>query len=844
MAATAGPAPATVAGRRLPATVPGCVSTDLLAAGLLPDPYVGANEGRHSWVGRTNWRYETSFDTAVPAPGERVDLVFEGLDTVATIKLNDRVIGTVANMHRSYRFDLRALLREGANLLVVDFEAPVDAAERLSQELGPRPHTNGHPFNAIRKMACNFGWDWGPELVMAGIWRPAYLERWRVARLASVRPLVQVDLPEGAAVGAGEPRWADASSPTKGHVTVEFHVDIEWAEHDANNDANDGANDEANDGADLPVRAEVAGQVAVAPVRAGENKAVVRLEIPEADLWWPAGYGTQPLYEAKVALELPNGEALDRCTRRLGFRTVALDTAPDERGSRLGFVVNGRAVQVRGANWIPDDCFPSRLDRTRYQKRVEDARGSNCNLLRVWGGGIYESEDFYDAADEVGLLVWQDFCLACAAYAEEDPLRAEIEAEAREAVTRLSAHPSLAVWSGCNENIWGYEDWGWKEPLGGKTWGAGYYFDIFPSTVAELDPTRPYMAGSPWSFGHEAHPNDPRFGSVHVWDVWNQKDYSAYRDWRPQFVAEFGFQGPPAWSTLVRALGDAHLSKDDPVLEVHEKATDGVAKLDRWLALHFPQPEAFDDWHWATSLIQARAVTLAVEHWRSLSPRCRGTIVWQLNDCWPVLSWAAVDGDGRKKPLWYALREAYRDKLLTVQPGGSEGELVAVAVNDSAEPWSLDLYVARQSFGGGLLAKSTASVKAAPGQSVAVLLDPEVALAGDPSGEVLVVAAENDRALWFYEEDKDLALPAPALTARAERAPGGWDVVVEAATLQRDVALLADRAHPDASADNMLFTLLPGESRRVHVSCPTALDPDRLMSPDVLRSANQLVRPG
>ena len=356
------------------------------------------------------------------------------------------------------------------------------------------------------------------------------------------------------------------------------------------------------------------------------------------------------------------------------------------------------------------------------------------------------------------------------------------------------------------------------------------------------------MAGSPWSFGHDAHPNDPRYGSVHVWDVWNGKDYTGYRDWQPQFVAEFGFQGPPAWATLVRALDGSPLDKASPVVAAHEKQREGIERLDRWVARHFREPESFEDWHWATSLNQARAVGFGVEHWRSLSPICRGTVLWQLNDCWPVMSWAIVDGDGIRKPVWYALRRAYSDLLLTIQPGGTQAasaddgsvDLAAVAVNDSTEPWRFDLEVTRRDFYGSVLATSSSSVLARPGERARVVLGPE-ALPGDPTREVLVAEGGGHRALWFYRDDKDLDLPEPALDARVEPAPGGYDVVVTATTLQRDVAVLADRADPSATSDEMLFTLLPGESQRVRVTSSRPLQPAQLLEPGVICSANQLV---
>jgi beta-mannosidase len=652
VAALEGPVPQNLRGRRIPASVPGCVTTDLLDAGLVPDPYIDENEGLLAWVGRTGWSFQTTFQAAALGGDERGDLVCEGLDTVATVRLNGAVIGTTANMHRSYRFDARPALVAGANRLEVEFKAPVDAAEQMSDAIGPRPNNGKHPFNAIRKMACNYGWDWGPDLPTAGIWRPIGLHTWRQARIASVRPLVSITVPPAGAAAGPDVPWADDSSPRTADAVVEFHVELEWAGQ-----------------GDVPVRvvATVAGVTVTATAGPGETSFVLRAPVTGVELWWPAGYGGQRLYDAAVYLDpddvdtVPAPSGLGRWHGRIGFRSVALDIEPDARGKRFGMVINGRTILVRGANWIPDDCFPSRVGQSRYRRQLERARAANCNLLRVWGGGIYESERFYEVADELGLLIWQDFLLACAAYAEEEPLRSEFEAEAREAVTRLSAHPSVVVWSGGNESLWLHDDWGWDAKLAGKTWGTSYFFNLFPTIVAELDPTRPYMAGSPWSFTADVYANDARFGTMHVWDVWNKKDYSAYREHQPQFVAEFGFQGPPAWSTLARAVSTRPLSPSATAVVTHQKAADGMGKLARGLASHFPEPVSFDDWHWAMSLNQARAVTLAIEYWRSLTPRCRGTIVWQLNDCWPVISWSAIDGDGRLKPMWYALRRAYAD---------------------------------------------------------------------------------------------------------------------------------------------------------------------------------------
>ncbi len=536
------------------------------------------------------------------------------------------------------------------------------------------------------------------------------------------------------------------------------------------------------------------------------------------------------------------GSTVDSWDGQTGFRTVVLDTTPDEHGTPFRFVINGRPVFVRGVNWIPDDCFPHRVDHDRYASRLAQAKDAGANLLRVWGGGIYESEDFYRLCDQLGLLTWQDFLFACAAYPEEEPLRGEVVAEAREAVTRLAPHPSLVLWNGSNENIWGWHDWGWPERLGEASWGLGYYLDVLPGLVAELDPTRPYLPSSPWSLSADIHPNDPDHGCVHVWDVWNERDYTAYRDYVPRFVAEFGFQGPPTWSTLTRAVSDKPLTPDSPGLLVHQKAADGMGKLARGLAGHFPEPAGTDDWFWATQLNQARAVSLGITHFRSWQPRCAGTIWWQLNDCWPVVSWAVVDGDARRKPAWYALRRGYADRLVTIQPRAAG--LAVVVVNDTDQPLTDTLQLTRRSFTGAVLAAAEVAVSVPARASHTAPVPPHLATPGTASTELLVAdgTAEGvDRALWFFAPDTDLALPVPDLAVSAVAAPDGYRVHVTAGALVRDLALLADRVSANATVDDMLVTLLPGESVTFAVRTTARVDPAEFTAPEVLRNANQLV---
>ncbi|MBG6237324.1 beta-mannosidase [Mycetocola sp. CAN_C7] len=765
--ATAGPIDDSITGRDIPATVPGEVQLDLLADGLIADPFDGANEGVQAWIGYCDWQYSTTF-TWTPNGAVRHDLVADGLDTAATLTLNGVEVGRTQNQHRGYRFDVAELLRDGENQLVVDFRSPIEFAREQEALLGPRPTVMHHPFNAIRKVASNFGWDWGIDVSSSGIWKSIGIESWSGVRIASVRPLVSV-------------------TGTDGILTA--HVTLEWA----------------NDAAAADLTVSIAGRSVSVQVAPGQADAVVPVDAGPVELWWPRGYGGQPLYDVEVSV------ADAAWSGRVGFRTVVLDTAPDEHGSPFHLTVNGRIIGIRGANWVPDDAFVTRVTRERYRGRIQDAVDANMNLLRVWGGGLYESDDFYDACDELGVLVWQDFLFACAAYAEEDPLRSEVEAEARQAITRLSTHPSLALWNGCNENIWGYLEWDWRRQLGDKTWGEGYYFELLPSLVAELDPTTPYSPGSPFSYTRYAHPNDPRHGTTHIWDVWNDRDYTVYGDYRPRFASEFGFQGPPAWSTLTASVHDEPLAPYGNQMLVHQKADQGNRKLERGLGEHLPQPRSIEEWHWASQLNQARALRFGIEHFRSLSPLNTGSVVWQLNDVWPVISWAAVDYAGHRKPLWHALKHAFTDRLLTLQP--RDGKPALVAHNDSDVAWTGTVSVSRQALDGTELGSQSVALDVAPRGIVTVELDDAVTSAGDATGEfVSATTAEAEPAFWYFVEDPQLALlpTAEALDVVPETVPGGVRLTVTATSLVKDIVIQADRLDAAASVDRGLVTLPAG----------------------------------
>jgi beta-mannosidase len=804
-----------------PAEVPGCVHTDLMAAGVIPDPYLDGNEAALGWMYPIDWRYATVLDPAdlsleAPGLGERVDLVFDGIDTVSTVWLNqgaNRVeLGRTYNMHRSYRFDLSRHLTGGRAALEVDLHSATAYAEAEQQRLGDLPRPYPAPYNFIRKMACSFGWDWGPDLRTAGLWKPVRLERWSVARLAQVMPLVTVD-----SAGTGR---------------IELRIDLERLDSDT----------------PLTLTAEILGQQTVIDVESGATSATLVVDVPDAPLWWPVGYGDQPLADLTLTLSTADQE-LDSWQRRIGFRSVELITSRDEVGTAFTISINGQAVFVKGVNWIPDDHFLTRITAERLARRLDQAVAANVNLIRVWGGGLFESDDFYRACDERGVLVWQDFLLACAAYPEESPFWEEIEAEARENVVRLAPHPSLVLFNGGNENLWGEADWNWRDSLHGRTWGARYAFELFPTIVAELDPTRPYCDNSPYSprqDGKAVHPNDPDHGTHHQWEVWNRIDYSAYRSEIPRFCSEFGFQAPPAWRTLtdwVHSVDGGQLAaasdpKSDVNFLLHQKAEDGNGKLDRGLAPHLGVPEDFTNWHWATQLNQARAVTYATDHYRRWWPRTAGAIVWQLNDCWPVTSWAAIDFEERRKPLWYALRRAFAPRNLIFIT--ENGIVSIVVINDTDQPWQSDLVLTRERLDGLTLASLTVDIDVEPRTSTPIALPAELSTPDDPSGEIVVGRLESLTRVHTFVEDLKLAFSPDPVEVEVIETEDGYAVQVTARSLARDITLLADRVAADATVDDALVTLTAGQSTTFRVRTTGRNLERALGKPPVLRTANDL----
>jgi beta-mannosidase len=783
------------------ARVPGGVHADLIAAGLIDDLTVRGRDVDQLWVADTPWRYRTTLRRP-SGPYERAVLVFEGIATLGRVSVDGRERLRTSDMFRRHELDVTADLAKGSPLEVtVDLEPvlPTALARDAAGPL-PRPGEYWRPFNQIRTMACAFGWDWGPVTMDAALWRPVRLRTWLGARLTDVRVVA-----EPAGPGTGD-------CPA---VTVEIRAE----------------------GRPSAVQVLVtgpgeSGRIAVegSAVMDGDH-ARLQVPVPGALTWWPRTEGDQPLYQVTVQL-LGNGHGMvDQRRVRVGFRTVEVEQRPDAAGTGFALHVNGQRVWVRGLDWIPADPFPGRVTPDRYRDQLAQAAAAGANAVRVWGGGIYEHDAFYDICDELGLLVIQDFLFACAAYPEDDATVADVRAEVTDNVRRLRHHASLAMWCGNNENLWGHADWRWQEVLHGRPWGLRYYQEILPELLAELDGTRPYVPGSPFSPDAPAgaparHPNDPAHGMQHIWDVWNQLDYIHYESWRPRFVSEFGWQAPASWPTLVAAVGEP-IDPDRAELGHHQRAADGTAKLHAGLAAHYPDPPRSGvRWYLATQLLQARAVATGVTHLRSLHDHCSGAVWWQLNDLWPAISWSVIDVRGRRKLSWYALRAAFDPRLvtLTASPSGAKDErdghgggLHAVLVNDTSTPWSehLVVRVADEDTTDVVL---EADVQVEPHGSVSL---PLVV----PPGPWLLAVADvgGRRATRWLHPDLDLpAVPehADVHVARPDR--HRVEVTVTAHALLRDVCLAAELLVPDAVVEGHPATLLPGESVTFRVDLPAA----------------------
>jgi len=641
--------------RSIPATVPGCIHTDLLAAGEIQDPFYRTREIDVQWVGKARWTYSRSFELSdALRRRRRILLHCEGLDTLATVTMNGRRLGSTDNQFRQWEFDVTDVVRPGANTIDVRFDSPEpvqrarSASGRLAGNLTVPWTWPGRTY--IRKSPSNYGWDWGPALPTCGIWRPLRLVAFDTARLTDVQirqthARTRVDLDVSAtAESIGRASLAAA-------VTVKF-----------------GARTVAEGRADFR-----------------RGKAKVRLKVANPRLWWPAGMGDQPLYDVTVDLLDGSGGLLDTAAKRIGLRTLRLDRHDDKWGESFQFVANGVPFFAKGGNWIPADQFPTRLAAADYRRLLSDCADANMNMIRVWGGGIYEPDVFYDLCDELGLCIWQDFMFACSAVPADDPeYVANVRAEAIDNVRRIRHHACLALWCGNNEmeQICVGDEWTDRQ----MSW-ADYrrlFDDVLPKVVRRLDPQRDYWPSSAHSpRGDRSDHSNPKWGDAHLWNVWHRREpFEWYRTCEHRFNSEFGFQSFPEPKTVYAYTAPEDRNVTSPVMEHHQRSRSGNALILHYMLDWFRLPRDFEMLLWTSQIQHGMAMKYACEHWRRSMPRGMGTLYWQINDCWPVASWASIDYYGRWKALHYMARRFYGPVIVSGLEDAERGTVEVHVTSD------------------------------------------------------------------------------------------------------------------------------------------------------------------
>ena len=595
--------------------VPGTVLTDMMDGGLIEDPYWRTNEYETRELSRRDYQYEREFE--VPESFFREEeqcLVFEGLDTIADIYLNDELLLAVNDMHRTWRIDVKGKLK-AVNRLAVAFHSPTAFIEKADREGDIFYASTGcmKGNGALRKAHYMFGWDWGPQLPDAGIFRSVYLSGFSIARLDDVR-IRQEHGAGGVKLSVESSVRKLSESDTAGNGTLVCKIT-------------------APDGTVLTVEKEV-----------GINETIEAL-IEAPQLWWPNGYGAQPLYTVRVELRMSDS-VLDVWERTIGLRTVTVCTDADEWGNQFAFVVNGQKIFAMGANYIPEDNLLGHLSEERSERLIRDCARANFNCIRIWGGGYYPEDYVYDACDRYGILVWQDLMFACNVYDLNDEFEANILAETADNVKRIRHHACLGLWCGNNEMEWGWRDWGRLE--GHRPKYKADYTKIFemllPRLVKQVDDQTYYWLSSPSSGGSFDDPNDFNRGDNHYWEVWHSnKPFTEYRDFYFRFCSEFGFQSFPGKKTLDSFSLPEDQNIFSEVMESHQKNGLANTKIFSYISGYYKYPKDMESIAYISQILQLKAIQYGVEHWRRNWGRCMGSIYWQLNDCWPVASWASID---------------------------------------------------------------------------------------------------------------------------------------------------------------------------------------------------------
>jgi beta-mannosidase len=709
-----------------PGTVPGCVHSDLRANKLIPDPFWGSNERALRWIEEKDWHYRHEFTVnAAFLKRDHVDLVAEGLDTVATIRLNGKKIARTENMFIGYRFDVASIVRPGKNIIELDFASPMSYIRaRRKPDDAPEWNDPVGGCSLIRKEQCSFGWDWGPRLATSGIYLPLYLEAWDANRIESVQ--IAQRHHHGRVTVSLTPRLANADRAASFHARLSLRG---------------------------KVVAESAGLI---------------LSITKPELWWPNGLGEQPLYDLEVELRDDADRVVDLWKRKIGLRTIELDCHADKFGESFQFKVNGKLVFAKGANWVPVHALVATAPDALYEDTLTSAVDAHMNMIRLWGGGIYEKEVFYDLCDQKGLLVWHDFMFSCALYRGDEAFLNSVRREAEYQVKRIAHRACLALWCGNNELEQKPE-----EILKTRRRKQAYedlFYKVLPAVVKKYDAATAYWPCSPhnpegWEKGH----NNERGGDCHFWDVWfMRKPVKAYETKNFRFCSEFGMQSYCSPEVAATFCDPKDFNVFGPAMENHQRNAAGNLIILDYIARLYRFPKDYASLAYLSQLNQAYCMKIGVEHFRRSMPRTMGALYWQLNDCWPVASWSSLEFGGRWKALHYEARRFFAPALVSVHVPGDETihldnsirstihDMHVYTVFDGRKDTSGKLVWSLQHLGGPTLRKGQKSVALLYGQSVKQLsLDftPEMAKYGARSiyfRVALVVARKTVSSQTIY----------------------------------------------------------------------------------------------
>ena len=790
----------------LPATVPGDVHLDLLANKKIPDPFYRDDEAKLQWIEQASWEYQDTFDVPAGLVGKaNVELVFDGLDAAAEVYLNDAHVLSADNMFRTWRVPAKEHLHAGKNVLRVEFPSPIAAAKKVAETDPWQAKTHTEPKTYIRKAAYEYGWDWGPRFVTSGMWRPARLEAWDKMRIVDFA-IRQRDV-------SREVAHIDAQVEVEAASAGPVNVAVQYS---------DGGK---------PVVIAIKAQL-----HAGENELYVPIEISQPKLWYPAGYGDQPLYEFMTQLWTGGNKAGERKVR-VGLRSIVLDRHPDKWGRSFQFVVNGIPVFGKGADVIPFDSFPNRVTTADYRRILESARDANMNMIRHWGGGYYETDEFYSICDELGIMIWQDFMFGNDWQPGTYAFKLNIEAEAEDQVRRLRNHPSIVIWSGNNETEAAFA-WNGRPQLPAdvkmQMWQD--YLTVFSGilnrVVARLDPETAYWPSSP-SADYEETNEHYQTGDAHIWDVWHGRvPFSTYETHHARFVTEYGFQSFPEMRSI-----DAFTESEDrkniftPVMLVHQKNNEGNSIIHDYLLKDYPEPKDFPSFLYVSQVLQAEGIKIGAEHFRRSMPETMGSIFWQLNDCWPVASWSSIDYYGRWKALQYYARRFYAPVLIS--PHVEDGAVKVYIVSDKTDEQKATLRVRLMDFDGKVLLEDKQDVSVTPLTSKVYMDWPFLKLsqAGASDTSRVFVVAELiagdkpiSRNLTYLAPVKEVHLKPAVLKVETTAENGKMRVRVTSPVLARSVYLSFGSL--DVKVSDNYFDVLPGET--VEITAESKASPDEV----------------